>query len=58
MMMEKNFLLFILLIVPQFVFSQEVAIERPAILGIDKMIFLVRDYQVVRDYYGKSFLQI
>ena len=58
MMMKNFFLLFILLIVPQFVFSQEVAIERPAIWGIDKMTFLVSDYQVVRDYYGKSFLQI
>lgn len=52
-MIKKNFLLFILLIVPQFVFSQEVAIERPAIWGIAKMTVMVSDYQVARDYYGR-----
>ena len=53
MMMKKSFLLFILLIVPQFGFQQEVAIERPAIWGIAKITFLVSDFKVARDYYGK-----
>jgi catechol 2,3-dioxygenase-like lactoylglutathione lyase family enzyme len=52
-MIRKKYLLFILLIVTQFAFSQEAAIERPAIWGIAKMTFLVTDYQVARDYYGR-----
>jgi catechol 2,3-dioxygenase-like lactoylglutathione lyase family enzyme len=51
--MKKKFFLFILFILPQFAFSQEVAIERPAIWGIAKMTFLVSDFQVARDYYGR-----
>jgi catechol 2,3-dioxygenase-like lactoylglutathione lyase family enzyme len=52
-MIRKKYLLFIFLIVIQFAFSQEVAIDRPAIWGIAKMTFLVSDYQVARDYYGR-----
>jgi hypothetical protein len=53
MMMKKNFYLVFLLSISKFVFSQEVVIERPAIWGIAKMTFLVSDFQVARDYYGR-----
>lgn len=52
-MMKKNFYLVSLLTISQFALSQEVVIERPAIWGIAKMTFLVSDYQVARDYYGR-----
>lgn len=51
--MKKKFFLFILYILPQLAFSQEVAIERPPIWGIAKMTFLVSDFQVARDYYSR-----
>jgi catechol 2,3-dioxygenase-like lactoylglutathione lyase family enzyme len=50
---KLKFFLFVLLMVPQFIFSQEIAIQRPAIWGIAKMTFLVNNYQVARDYYGR-----
>jgi catechol 2,3-dioxygenase-like lactoylglutathione lyase family enzyme len=43
--------LFLLFLVSQFIFAQEV--NRPAIWGIAKMTFLVSDFQLARDYYGK-----
>jgi len=51
--MKRKYFLFILLMLPQFALSQETVIERPAIWGIAKMTFLVSDYQVARDYYGR-----
>ncbi len=43
--------LFFLFLKSQFIFAQEV--NRPAIWGIAKMTFLVSDFQIARDYYGK-----
>jgi catechol 2,3-dioxygenase-like lactoylglutathione lyase family enzyme len=43
----------ILLVLPQWVFTQTAEVERPAIWGIAKMTFLVSDYQVAREYYGR-----
>jgi hypothetical protein len=43
--------LFLLFLKSQVIFAQEV--YRPAIWGIAKMTFLVSDFQLARDYYGK-----
>jgi len=43
--------LFLLFLKSQFLFAQEV--DRPAVWGIAKMTFLVSDFQIARDYYGK-----
>jgi catechol 2,3-dioxygenase-like lactoylglutathione lyase family enzyme len=52
-MMNKRIFLIILAAFPQWTLSQSVEMERPAIWGIAKMTFLVSDYQVARDYYGR-----
>lgn len=52
-MKNKCFSIFLVLLFlkTQFLFAQQV--DRPAIWGIAKMTFLVSDFQVARDYYGK-----
>jgi catechol 2,3-dioxygenase-like lactoylglutathione lyase family enzyme len=45
--------LVLMITLPQWVFSQPAADERPAIWGIAKITFLVSDFQVARDYYGR-----
>jgi catechol 2,3-dioxygenase-like lactoylglutathione lyase family enzyme len=50
----KSHLLFIAFaIIFQNIFSQSLEIERPPIWGIGKITFLVSDFQVARDYYGR-----
>jgi catechol 2,3-dioxygenase-like lactoylglutathione lyase family enzyme len=49
----KRFIIFLLLL---FLTSHSIVaqqVDRPAIWGIAKMTFLVSDFQVARDYYGK-----
>ena len=52
-MKKKIFTLLSLLVIFQLMFSQAKSSVRPAIWGIAKITFLVSDYQVARDYYGK-----
>ena len=52
-MKKKIFTLLSLLVIFQPLFSQAKSPVRPAIWGIAKITFLVSDYQVARDYYGK-----
>jgi len=51
-MMIRLFLL-ILLAIPQLVHSQGKETDLPAIWGIAKMTFLVSNFQVAREYYGR-----
>jgi len=52
-MKKKIFTLITFLAIIQPLLSQAKSPVRPAIWGIAKMTFLVSDYQVARDYYGK-----
>lgn len=49
--MKKNLVLFICLFSFLLTFAQEIV--RPPVWGISKMTFLVSDFQVARDYYGR-----
>jgi catechol 2,3-dioxygenase-like lactoylglutathione lyase family enzyme len=49
----REVILVVLFALPQWVIPQSVAVERPAIWGIAKITFLVSDFRVARDYYGK-----
>ncbi len=49
--MKKQKLILVILMVSLYGYAQ--TISRPAIWGITKMTFLVSDFQVARDYYGK-----
>lgn len=51
--MKKKLLFIVLAIIHQIIVSQPVEIKLPPIWSIAKITFLVSDFQIARDYYGR-----